>query len=274
MLLFRDLIEGVTRYSSRILRDKFEDDISVVSSKYANQKAKAKIDFQKGNERLWNSSTKRALPGTFVQKRRRKHRGGISLLDEDTLSKIFQNLGLVNQVCLLLPAKLFWCHTREFSKINGSNAPEVPQQATIYHLPLSFVNSPVIISYELNSLCGLRIYSGHIAPNVFCLSLERCLYQMNSWSCPSKKRCRQYDGIITLENCAHISTSLFENETMCGIFSEPRLCVITCIYSMPASPWFQRNQLLRSECESVAREPIFWLYNQHWEPHGLQLALG
>lgn len=172
----RDLIKGLTRYPSRLLGDKLEDDVSVTSFGDANLEAKMKNNVQRENQRLWNFSSKRTLTGTFApQKPGHERRCDIFSFDESIFAEIFGNLGLVDQVCFALTCKILFTTYTGIVKDNAI----LPPQPTI--LPLSFVNSDD--SYELNSLCSLRIPGGHIAPNVFCSSLEGCLRQMRSRSC-------------------------------------------------------------------------------------------
>lgn len=197
---FRDLINGLTRYPSRLLGDKLEDDVSVTGSGDTNLEAKTKNKVQRENQRLWNFSSKRTLTGTFApQKPGRERRCDIFLFDERIFAELFGNLDLVDQICLALTCKILFTIYTGIVKDKAI----LPRQPTIYHLPLSFVNSDDKLRVKLL----VQLENSRWAYCAECFLLKpRGMFALDALAAlPLKRRCTRYDGVIKLCPCLHFT---------------------------------------------------------------------
>lgn len=200
MMRLRDLIKELTRYPSRLLGDRLEDDVSVTSIGDANLEAKTKNDVQRENQRFWNFSSKRTLTGTFApQKPGRERRCDICSFDESIFAEIFENLGLVDQVCFALTCKIL------FTKYKGivKDKAVLPPQPTVHHLPLSFVNSDDKLRVKLL----VQLEDSRWAYCAECFLLKpRGMFAPDALAVlPLKRRCTRYDGVIRLCPCLHFT---------------------------------------------------------------------
>lgn len=199
MTRFRDWINGLTRYPSRFHGDNLEDDVSVTTSGDAELERKMENEVERESQRLCNFSSKKTLSDIFSRKHARERRCDICSFDGSLLAEIFQNLGLVDQICLAVCCRILLTAYKGIIKDKAT----LPPQPTIHHLPLSFVNSDDKLRIQL--LVRLEDFRWKYCAQCFLLKPRRMFSPDALAVSPLERRCSRYDGVMKLCPCLHFT---------------------------------------------------------------------